>query len=169
MATSSGAHQLLLSMLRPHDPRYAALALAGDAGLDATLPYVVLCWPIADPLARYRMAKERGLANLVKSHDAYWPDEAAMAEGSPQAILDRGEGSALPPALIVQGTKDDNVTPDMADRLAAAWRARGGEATLEKFADQPHTFIMRDPASEASDKATALIKQFVAVQAARLK
>src|SRR5437667_1717106 len=146
LGTSSGAHQLLLSALRPADPRYAALSLAEAPGEDAGLPYLVLCWPISNPLARYQMVRERRNTRLVESHDAYWSSEAEMAEGNPQAILDRGEAGALPPAILVQGLADDNVTPDMADRFAAAYRARGGKIELHKFEGQPHTFIMRDPA-----------------------
>ncbi len=164
LGTSSGAHQLLLSLLRPHDPRYAALPLAEAPEVDASLPWVVLCWPISDPLARYRMVKEKGNTRLVESHDAYWRSEAEMAEGSPQAIVERGSG-ALPPALLLQGTGDDNVTPDMADRFAAAWRARGGVLELHKFAGQPHTFVVRDPTSEASRHACELARDFILARA----
>ena len=161
LGTSSGAHQLLLSALRPADPRYAALSLAEAPGEDAGLPYLVLCWPISNPLARYQMVRERRNTRLVESHDAYWSSEAEMAEGNPQAILERGEAGALPPAILVQGLADDNVTPDMADRFAAAYRARGGRIELHEFAGQPHTFIMRDPASDVSRQATELIRDFV--------
>src|SRR5213078_311244 len=124
LGTSSGAHQLLLSVLKPSDPRYAALRLAGAPAEDASLPYIVLCWPISDPLARYRMVREKGNTRLVEAHDAYWAFEAEMEEGNPQLILERGEATLpLPPAIVVQGTGDDNVTPDMADRFAAAYRA----------------------------------------------
>jgi len=165
LGTSSGGHQLLLSVLRPDEPSYAALPLAEAPAEDAHLPYIVLCWPISDPLARYRMVREKGNSRLVEAHDAYWPSEAAMEEGNPQLILDRGEAAALPPAIVVQGTGDDNVTPDMADRFAASYRAQGGRLALHKFADQPHTFIMRDPASDASRQATELIRDFVLEQA----
>src|SRR5205814_3919940 len=40
LGTSSGAHQLLLSALKPRDPRYAALPLAEAPGEDASLPYL---------------------------------------------------------------------------------------------------------------------------------
>src|SRR5689334_2295036 len=48
LGTSSGGHQLMLSALRPADPRYGRLALpeAGDA--DASLAFIVLCWPVTD-------------------------------------------------------------------------------------------------------------------------
>jgi acetyl esterase len=165
LGTSSGAHQLLLSALRPNDPRYAALPLADAPGEDASLPYLVLCWPIADPLARYRMVKEKGNVRLVESHDAYWSSEAEMAEGNPQRIVEAGETANLPPAILLQGTGDDNVTPDMADRITAAWRAKGGQIDLHKFEGQPHTFIMRDPASDDARRATELARDFVKKQA----
>src|SRR5437764_14459918 len=75
LGTSSGAHQLLLSALKPRDPRYAALPLAEAQAEDASLPYLALCWPISDPLARYRMVKEKGNQRLVAAHDAYWASE----------------------------------------------------------------------------------------------
>jgi acetyl esterase len=165
LGTSSGAHQLLLSALKPNDPRYAALPLAEAPGEDASLPYLVLCWPIADPLARYRMVKEKGRTPLIQSHDAYWVSEAEMAEGNPQRIVDSGEASSLPPAILLQGTGDDNVTPDMADRFVAAWRAKGGRIELHKFDGQPHTFVMRDPTSDASRRACELARDFVLRQA----
>jgi acetyl esterase len=161
LGTSSGAHQLLLSALKPSDPRYAALPLAEAPGIDASLPYMVLCWPISDPLARYRMVKEKGRTPLIQSHDAYWASEEEMGEGSPQRIVEAGEAESLPPAILLQGTADDNVTPDMADKFTAAWRAKGGSIELHKFDGQPHTFVVRDPASEASRSACELARAFV--------
>ncbi|HEX3884003.1 MAG TPA: alpha/beta hydrolase [Stellaceae bacterium] len=165
LGTSSGAHQLLLSLLKPADTRYAALPLAEAPGEDASLPWVVLCWPISDPLARYRMVKEKGNTRIVESHDAYWASEAEMSEGSPQRIVDSGEAGSLPPAILLQGTADDNVTPDMADNLTAAWRAKGGAVELHKFDGQPHTFVPRDPGSEASKRACELMRDFVLARA----
>ncbi|MBI3513345.1 MAG: alpha/beta hydrolase [Proteobacteria bacterium] len=163
LGTSSGGHLLLLSTLKPHDPRYAALQL--PIGHDARLPWIVACWPVADPLARYHAVKARGNDRLVNAHHQFWPSEDAMAEGNPQRILERGEAVELPPALVLQGTNDDNLTPDMADNFVAAYRQRGGTATLEKFEGQPHTFVSRDPTSAASLRALDLIKAFVHKQA----
>jgi acetyl esterase/lipase len=162
LGTSSGAHQLLLSMMRPKDPRYAAHA--HPAATDAKLAFAVLCWPIADPLARYRMVTRKGNTRLVEAHDAYWSGEAEMTEGNPQLILERGEPVELPPAIVLQGTADDNVTPDMADKFAAAYRGAGGRVTLEKFDDQPHTFIPKDPTTPASLNALESIKAFIRTQ-----
>ncbi len=165
LAGSSGGHQLWLNVMRPRDPRYAAHRLAAD--VDASLDFVVVCWPISDPVARYRMARETGNERLVKNHDAYFLTEAAMAEANPQTILERGEAKNLPPALIIQGTADNNVTPDMADRFVAAYGKAGGKITLRKFEGQPHTFIVLNPTSPASVEAIGLIVDFVREQTKR--
>jgi acetyl esterase len=161
LGTSSGGHQLLLNVLRPHDSRYTALALADSADVDASLDYVVVCWPISDPVARYRMARETGNERLVKNHHAFFGDEATMAEASPQRILESGEPPRLPPALLIQGTADANVTPDMADRFAAAYAKAGGRITLRKFEGEPHTFVSVNPESPASVAALRLITDFI--------
>jgi acetyl esterase len=162
IAGSSGGHQLWLNVMRPHDPRYQAHKLAGDA--DASLDFVVVCWPISDPVARYKMARETGNDRLVKNHDAYFLTEAAMAEANPQTILENGEAKNLPPALIIQGTADNNVTPDMPDRFVAAYTKAGGKITLRKFEGEPHTFIVLNPTSPASIEAIGLIVDFVREQ-----
>ena len=111
------------------------------------------------------MVKEKGNTRLVESHDAYWNSEAEMAEGNPQRLVETGEAATLPPAILLQGTGDDNVTPDMADRFTAAWRAKGGQIDLHKFDGQPHTFVMRDPTSDASRRACELARDFVKARA----
>jgi acetyl esterase len=164
LGTSSGGHQLWLNVLRPRDPRYAALKLADAEDVDASLGFVVVCWPISDPVARYRRARETGNERLVKNHDAFFLTEAAMAEANPQAILESGEARNLPPALLIQGTADANVTPDMADRFVAAYTKAGGRITLRKFEGQPHTFIPTSPTSPASVEALGLITDFIRKQ-----
>jgi acetyl esterase/lipase len=164
LGTSSGGHQLWLNVLRPRDPRYSAAKLAGAEDVDASLDFVVVCWPISDPVARYKMARETGNERLVKNHDAFFLTEAAMAEANPQAILERGEARNLPPALLIQGTAGANVTPDMADRFVAAYAKAGGRITLRKFEGQPHTFIPQNPTSPASVEALGLITDFIREQ-----
>jgi acetyl esterase/lipase len=161
LGTSSGGHQLLLNVLRPHDLRYVALTLPGSPDVDASLAYVVVCWPISDPVARYKMARETGNERLVKNHHAFFGDEATMAEASPQRILESGEAPRLPPALLIQGTADANVTPDMADRFAAAYAKAGGRIALRKFEGEPHTFVSVNPESPASVEALRLITDFI--------
>ena len=88
-----------------------------------------------------------------------------MAEGSPQLILERGERVEKPPALIMQGTADDNLTPDMAANFAAAFRRAGGSIAFHRFEGQPHAFIGRDPAAPDALRALGLITDFVHRQA----
>jgi acetyl esterase/lipase len=160
LGTSSGGHLLLLSALRPHDPRYASLLLPGSSA-DATLAFAVACWPVADPLKRYRVMRESGNARLVAAHDQFWPSEAAMEDANPTLILERGETVAKPPVLIMQGTADNNLTLDMADCFAAAYAKAGGSVVKEIFPGQPHAFIPNAPTAPDSLRALDLIKGFV--------
>jgi acetyl esterase len=166
IGTSSGGHQLMLCAMRPRDPRYAGLPLPGGSGLDATLAFTIMGWPVLDPLARYAMAKAKSMGEHIAAHDAYWPTVEAMAEGNPQLILDRGESVVLAPALLVQGAADTILPPDMASNFAAAFRKAGGTLDLRMFEGQPHTFITKDPTSAASIAAIDLFKMFVRYRAA---
>lgn len=141
LATSSGAQVLLTAVFR------------GTQALD----FVVACWPILDPLARYRMAKAKGAKNLVDAHHAYFADEAAMEEGNPHLIVERGEAKTRPPMLIIQGTADENVEHHRADSFASLY----GNARVVKFDGQPHTFIPKDPQSAASRSALETIVRYI--------
>jgi acetyl esterase/lipase len=157
LGTSSGGHLLLLNVLLPDHPAYAPAAPVADADV----AFAVVCWPVADPLTRYRTMQARGNARLVAAHEQFWPSEAAMEEGSPQAILARGETVRTPPVLIMQGTADDNLTPDMASRFAEAYAAAGGSIALHMFPDMPHAFIPADPAGADAQRALRLIIDFI--------
>jgi acetyl esterase/lipase len=163
--TSSGGHQIFLNALCPDDPLYAAEELPGGQSVDASLAFVVGCWPVVDPLARYRMVVERNNESLVARHHAFWPDEAAMADGNPQMILERGAAAHLPPALVIQGTADQSLTPDMASRFAAAYHAAGGALELVIFDGQPHSFVAQAPDAEDSKRAIETVIRFVKRQA----
>jgi acetyl esterase len=164
LGTSSGGHQLMLNVIRPDDPRYAALPCAG--GYDARLRFAIVGWGVVDPPARYRMAHARGNTRLIDAHDAYWPSEDAMAEGSPQRLLAEA-AEALPPLLYLQGTNDDNLTPDMAERFAAAYRRAGGDVQLEIFPGRRHTFVTKEPDAPDSVRARTIIATFIRACLAR--
>ena len=159
MGCSSGGHTLMLSAMRPNDSRYAALDLPEASGQDATVAYTVCCWPVLDPFARYLYAQEAN-ERLAASSEAYFLDQDAMKEGNPQHILERGENVLLPPTLIIQGTRDDNVPLSIPQRFDTAFRAAGGDIQVEYFPDQVHGFGNM-PGPE-SDRAIGLIKAFVA-------
>ena len=166
MGTSSGGHQAMLSVLRHGDPRYAGLALRGAPKVDATVKFAIACWSVLDPLARYRKARELKQENLLAGHAGFFlNDEAMMADGNPQLILERGEHTHLPPLLVIHGAADDNLTPDMSERFVRAYRARGGDVTFRNFEGQQHAFVTRTPDHPDSQEAVALIARYIKAQA----
>jgi acetyl esterase len=170
VGTSSGGHQLMLLALRPDDERYAAHSVPGVPGASVRPDYLVLCWPIVDPLARYRWAKAAGVDKLVSRHDGYWGSEESMQEGNPQAILAGGIHANLPPILVLQGTADGNIPAEIVERFAETYAQTGGDVAIELFADAPHGFIKRRPDHPQSDRARRLILDFIhkRVAAARI-
>lgn len=164
VGTSSGGHQILLNALRPDDPAYRADHGSG-ATAAADLAFVVACWAVSDPRARYVYARERGMDLHVRSHDAFWADEAEMECGSPLRILRQGEAKRLPPLLLIQGDADTVLSPGMSERFAEAYRAAGGEVDLNIYPGQPHTFITKDPDGDAARQAVKDICAFAARRA----
>lgn len=165
MGCSSGGHTVALNGMRPRDPRYAALSLPGGEDVDASLRFMVCCWPVLDPHARYTWAKETEDDRFIGPTEDYFPEHASMHEGNPQEALDRGEAVELPPAIIIQGTNDSNVPLFIPQRFEAAYRAAGGHVELELFPDQPHRFG-NFPGPEA-DRAIEVMKGFIARQLSR--
>src|SRR5215207_6270194 len=161
LGVSSGGHLVLLNGLRPRDPRYAALPLEGHADVDASLAYVIACWPVSDPLYRYQVAKRADNASLLKSHDAYWGTEAAMSEGSPPLILERGEPVDLPPALIIQRVKDDVHPLQMQERLVHWYGARGGHIEMPLFDNLPPSPFKLSPEFPDTGRVIDTIRDFI--------
>jgi acetyl esterase/lipase len=165
LGLSSGGHLALLATLRPYDERYAGPAGAGEP--DPAVPFVAVGWAVTDPVARFRMACARPEPRLIEAHRAFWPDEAAMEDGSPVGIVARGAAQRLPALLIVQGTEDENLTPDMQTRFAAAYRACGGAVELVEYPGEKHAFVGRDATSPAAQDALARIASFITAEAAK--
>ncbi len=171
MGSSSGAHQAMLLGMRPRDPRYAALPLpAGAAAADASVGCVVMCWPVIDPLGRYRYAKNlkasgkpypEVIDRVLPCHDQYWQGEEAMAEGNPVLALERGERVELPPALYIQGTRDAAHPRADLDRFVASYRKAGGQVELELLEGEAEGFMSRNPNSPSARHAIEKILEFV--------
>ena len=159
--TSSGGHQVLLAAMRADDPRYSALPLAEAPEVDARMAFVISGWGVLDPLLRYHIAKEVGNKELVANHDAYWRTEAAISDGSPPAILERGERVHLPPALVFQGDADEWVPTEVARRLAERWRKAGGMLELVLYPGQKHGFVTGKPEAPYAPKVLAEMKSFI--------
>ena len=168
LGVSSGAHQGMLLAMRPRDPRYAALPLLG--GADARVGCVVLCWPVIDPLSRYRYAKAlkaKGqpypevVDRVLPCHDEYWKTEDAMAEANPVLALERGEALELPPALYLQGSRDvAHPRPDL-DRFVTLYRKAGGRVDLEILDGEAEGFINKNPDGPAAKTALQTIIGFL--------
>lgn len=169
MGTSSGAHQTMLAAMRPRDPRYAALpSPAGAPAVDASVHCAVLCWPVIDPLARYRYAKklqEGGkpypdvVDRVLPDHDRYWQTEAAMAEGNPTLALERNERVALPPVLYIQATRDVAHPRADLDRFVGHYRKAGGQLELELYEAEGEGFAKKD--TPVGEQARQRIIEFV--------
>lgn len=158
LGTSSGGHQILLAALRPHDPRYAARKEITE--YDASLAYVVGCWPVSDPAARYEYALERKAQAFLAAHESWFPTRADMDEANPLQILLRNELVRLPPLLILQGGKDENFPPVMSIDLQRAYSGRGGDVDLHWYAAEPHAFITKTPDAENAKDAVEKIAAF---------
>jgi acetyl esterase/lipase len=174
---SSGGHLAMLVAMRPHDPRYAAIALpAGAAAQDATVRCVVMSWPVINPLGRYRHAQRTAAGpnppgwpkGIIDRQNLYWQSEANMAEGNPMLALERGEKVMLPPAIWFQGQGDtphdyrdaDSPVPaNEPQRFVANYRKAGGEIALEYIPMERHAGHSPD-LSQAAD-AFAKMVEFV--------
>ena len=161
---SSGGHLAMLAAMRPADPRYAAIPLpAGAPAVDATVKAVAMSWPVINPLSRYRHAQRAAQqpnppqfsVGMKEKHDLYWKTEAAMAEGNPMLILERGDKVALPPALWVQGRpdivhdyhdEDSNFPGNEPERFVSNYRKAGGDIEIVYVPnDQRSSSVSFDP------------------------
>jgi len=157
--TSSGGHQILLSAIRPDDPRYRALPLAEAPDMDAKLAFVVSGWGVLFPLERYKLAKAAGRPDLTINHDKFFGDEATHLDATPALIIEKGEKVYLPPAMVFQGTEDKWTSAELAQRFAADYRKAGGEIDLLLLDGAHHTFLNEHPFDPNSVKA---LKQMIA-------
>jgi acetyl esterase len=150
---SSGGHLAMLLGMRPREPRYSAIPLAGSSA-DATVCGVIMGAPVIDPLGRYRYAKqlkESGKSYpefvdlVLPLHDKYWQTEEAMAEGNPVMALERGEQVALPPVLYIQDTRDIVHPRPQLERFVELYRRAGGQVDLELSEGAADAFVPRNP------------------------
>ena len=148
---SSGGHLAMLAAMRPNDSRYASVPLpAGSPAVDATVRAVAMSWPVINPLSRYRNAQKLAKGpnppafsiGMKEKHDMYWGTEAAMTEGNPMLLLERGEKPVMPPALWLQGRPDevhDYHDPDGGfagnepERFVSNYRKAGGDIEIAYF------------------------------------
>ena len=141
------------------DPERVALMGSSSGGhlalhtalTDVDVPFVAALWPPVDPLTRYRYAKERigqpvpdgqrfDAPGLVRSTEAYFGDEATMAEGSISNVLRSGRHQNLPKVWLVHAGEDLNVPRVMIDELVAEYARAGGDLELTEYPGEVHAF-----------------------------
>ena len=157
---SSGGHQVMLAAMRPD--AYGDIPFSEAPHLDGSLAYVIMGWPVIDPLSRYRLAQSRGNEELMANHIRYFVSEDGMAEASPPHIAQRGETVETPPALLVQGAQDQSLTRMMAEEFVEAYSLAGGVIELGKYPGEPHGFL-REGGPQVG-RALEHIKSFIARQ-----
>ena len=162
---SSGGHQVVLSALRPRHAAYSALPLPNHTEIDASLAYVIAGWPVIDPLYRFRYAKETNREELIKAHLDYWRTEEAMAEGSPQTIIEQDERVDLPPILMLLKANDRNHPLEMQERFIASYRKRGGTIEVHTFDGLPEHRMTPSPNQPETMRVIETITGFIRRQA----
>ena len=158
---SSGGHQVVLSALRPRHPAYSALPLPNHPEIHAGLAYVIAGWPVIDPLYRFRFAKEFNREEHIKAHIDYWRTEEAMAEGSPQTIIEHDEQIDLPPILMLLKANDKNHPLEMQERFIASYRKRGGAIEAHTFNGLPEHRMTPSPGQPETMRVIDTIMTFI--------
>ena len=163
---SSGGHQVVLSALRPRHPAYSTLPLPNHPEIDASLSYVIAGWPVICPLYRFHFAKELNREEHIKAHIDYWGTEAAMAEGSPQTILDQNTQAAMPPLLFLLKANDKNHPLEMQERFIASYKKRGGPIEVHTFDGLPEHGMVPSPDKPETMRVIDTITAFIRRQTA---
>ncbi|HEX2929179.1 MAG TPA: alpha/beta hydrolase [Candidatus Binatia bacterium] len=158
---SSGGHQVVLSGLRPRHPAYSTSPLANHPEIDASLAYVIAGWPVICPLYRFRYAKEINHQDHIKAHFDYWRTEEAMAEGSPQTIVDQEKQIELPPILFMMKANDRNHPLEMQERFIASYRKRGGPIEVHTFEGLPEHRMVPSPDQPETMRAMEIMTEFI--------
>jgi acetyl esterase len=167
LGSSSGGHLVMLNTMRPADPRYTTMAVEGVA-LEAARPdFAITVYPILDPIARREYAARTGREDILHATATWFDPPETIEDANPQRILERGEATNLPPALLLQGTADSNVDHRAQERFATAYRASGGDIQLEKIEGAPHQFATQPgDHPEYAERGYELMRAFIARQLA---
>ena len=159
-ASSSGGHVAELLAMRPRDPRYNAIPLAGAGNGDATVAYIAMRSPVSNPFARFQNAEALKRDAMMKNHVTFFKPWETIHESNPQEILERHEAITTVPLLIMQGGLDDNVLPAVQEKFAATYRAAGGDCQLHVFEGCEHEWVATP--GPQTDRAREMVKAFVA-------
>jgi acetyl esterase len=148
--SSSGGHLAWLAALAPThiEPSPAGEIRVRDRWIgaadgDSSVLGVAPLWPPLDPLARYRYAAgldtDHG-RRLVANTEAYFGTESRMAEASIADMVRDGHVTRIPPVLLVVAEDDLNVPVAITDTAESAYRAAGGQITVQHYPGVGHGF-----------------------------
>src|SRR5262249_45559830 len=129
------------------------------------LAYVIAAWPVICPLYRFRYAKENNREEFIKAHIDYWRTEEAMAEGSPQTVVEQDEQVELPPILTILKANDRNHPLEMQERFIASYRKRGGTIEVHTFEGLPEHRMVPSPSQPETMRCIDAITTFIRSQA----
>jgi acetyl esterase len=158
--SSSGGHVAELLALRPRDPRYNAIPLESNPGIDATVAWVATRSPISNTFARFQNAEEKKRENMMKNNKTFFVPWETIHEANPQEILERREAVTLVPLLVMQGALDDNVLPAAQEKFVATYKAAGGSIEFHIFPDSEHEWVAKP--GPQTDRAREMVKAFIA-------
>ena len=161
---SSGGHQVVLSALRPRHAAYSTLPLPNHPEIDASLAYVIAAWPVICPLYRFRFAKEFNREEHITAHIEYWRTEEAMAEGSPQSIIENEKQVELPPILYLLKANDKNHPLEMQERFIASYRKCGGAIEVHTFDGLPEHRMVPSPVEPETMRFIDIVSAFIGRQ-----
>jgi acetyl esterase len=160
--SSSGGQVAELLGMRPHDSRYNAIPLPEAPHVDATVAYAAMRSPVSDPLARYKNAEKRNRDGMMKNHTLFFNPWDTIHESNPQEILDRHEKITLVPFLIMAGSLDDNVLPEIQKKFVASYKAAGGDIQFQLFEGAEHEWVANP--GPLTDRAQEMVKAFIVRQ-----
>jgi acetyl esterase/lipase len=160
--SSSGGHVAELLAMRPRDPRYNSIPLAGASNVDASVAYVAMRSPISNTFARFQNAEKLKRDAMVKNNTTFFVPWDTIHESNPQEILDRHEPIAKVPFLIMQGALDDNVLPAVQEKFAQSYKAAGGDIQYQLFENCEHEWVATP--GPQTDRAREMVKAFIARQ-----
>src|ERR1700688_4165521 len=160
--SSSGGQVAELLGMRPRDPRYNVIPLVEAPHVDATVTYAAMRSPVSDPLARYTNAERLKRDSMMKNHTTFFNPWGTIHESNPQEILYRHEKITLVPFLIMAGSLDDNVLPEIQEKFVASYKAAGGEIQFQIFEGAEHEWVANP--GPLTDRAQEMVKAFIARQ-----
>jgi acetyl esterase len=158
--TSSGGNLVLMTALRPNDPRYTAIPFPEAPDTDARVAFVISGWGVLYPEERIRIATATHDEEFLTKTNRFFPSQDLMRDGTPALIIEKGEKVATPPALVFQGDQDEWTMVPLAQRFVADYSKAGGTIDLEIYKGERHTFLEFFPNAPNSVKALAAIKAF---------